>query len=38
MIEKKPNLIYEPQIKVYNVLFLVQEEEGPGDMPTVDSY
>jgi len=31
-------LIYEPQVKVYNILILVEEEEGTCDIPIVDSY
>jgi hypothetical protein len=33
-----PNLIYEPQVKVYNILILVEEEEGSCEMPIVDLY
>jgi len=33
---ENPNLIYEPQVKVYNILILVEEEEGTCDMPIVD--
>jgi hypothetical protein len=33
-----PILIYEPQFKDYNILILVEEEEGTCDMPILDSY